>query len=101
MKVTVIYHEGNLSKKTQFFGLELTDQDFLLGVGHLSTPNDDLPTLELVFRMMNRKDDDDEMERYLQKYRCRSLSVGDFVVIGDMTYRCDPVGWTRVDEGVN
>jgi hypothetical protein len=99
MKVTVIYVEGNLSDKTQFLGLDLTDEDFKLVHGHPSIPNDDEPTLELVWRMMNRVNGDTQLERFLNKYSCRSMVKGDFVVIGDMTYRCQSFGWKRMDEG--
>ena len=79
--------------KDQFGSTE--DQNFLIQVPVAP----DAPTghvLNTVFRMMNRVDGS-EIERYLKKYQCRSLSVGDIVEFPDeRRFRCELVGWKEI-----
>jgi hypothetical protein len=49
-----------------------------------------------VYRLFNRVDenDGDRLERW--KYFLPSLSLGDYVRIGDNTYRVDTIGFTKI-----
>ena len=51
--------------------------------------------IEMIFHWCNNGSGQ-EHEAFL-KEECRSLSVGDFVSVGDKVYRCDSFGWTEVN----
>jgi len=55
--------------------------------------------LDIGFRMMNAVDGS-YTERYLKKYRCRSMSVGDLVCIEGAWFIVKPVGWQQLDDSV-
>jgi hypothetical protein len=90
MKITVIYPKG------QFGSTE--DQEFEIEVElpEGSPGPDPLDICERVFRMMNRVDGS-EIEHYLDKFQCRSLSVGDLVGFPDgRIFCCDMTGWREI-----
>lgn len=52
--------------------------------------------LELVFRQLNVDDPTAQWAKDYRADRRRSLSVGDVVVIGEVAYACESVGWKQV-----
>ena len=53
--------------------------------------------LDTVFRAMNAVDGSD-IEKHLKSFRCRSLSVGDVVVVEHGTFLCERVGWKNLNK---
>ena len=56
--------------------------------------------LEKAFEMTNSKDapwyENDGIEKMFDGETCRSTMVGDFVLIGNMKWKCEPTGWKEV-----
>jgi len=53
--------------------------------------------LEMVFRMMNAVDGSD-IEKYLKRYQCRSMSVGDMARVQGIWFIVKSVGWQQLDD---
>lgn len=52
---------------------------------------------EDAFEAFNVGAEDNELVRRWRQAGHRSMSVGDIIVINDVAYRCNPMGWTEVD----
>jgi hypothetical protein len=91
--VKVIYPKGNLGAEgTTIYSIEVDapvdveDADWIC---------------DQAFRMMNRVDGS-EIEHYLDRFGCRSMSVGDLIQLSDgRTFRCEAIGWKEIVPSLN
>jgi len=87
MDVTIIYPKGNLGD---------TEQRFEIQVDELPTDEDIYTLLERAYRIMNRVDGSDfEMP---DKFKCRSMSVGDIAVINGEFWMVANMGFRRIHQ---
>ncbi len=80
------------------FPISIRYSDTSLSVSFVqtSTSENPLDVLEDIFAQWNGGSGE---ECYLfQNSRCRSLSVGDYVKVGDDWYRCASFGWDKVSK---
>lgn len=56
-------------------------------------PTDTGPTAEVLFEIFNI--------RHPEGYHDRSLSVGDIVIIGEVAWACESLGWRQVKGHIN
>ena len=91
IKATIVYPKGSFgSEIEQRLKIELEVTPVMMHDPVRSG------VLENIFRMMNRVDGSD-IEHYLKKYECRSMSVGDRVEFeGGTIWYCSPAGWKEV-----
>lgn len=52
--------------------------------------------MEIIFAEWNAGSGQESV--LFKQSRCRSLSVGDFVKIGNNIYECDSIGWNKVTQ---
>lgn len=74
--------------------IRYSDTTLSISFVHDSASNDTRDVLEEIFAQWNAGSG---RECYLfQNNRCRSLSVGDYVKVGDQWYRCASFGWDQI-----
>ena len=60
----------------------------------------DMDKLEMAFMLTNSIDDawwnNTEVTKMFNSEGCRSTSTGDFILVGDVKYKCEAAGWSKV-----
>lgn len=89
--VAKVFH--NQTREDRFFRFDASTSALVHAHDVTVEGQDTDALLAQVYRASNRVDGSD-IEQVPDD--CRSLSVGDVVVVNDQPYACDSLGWTRV-----
>lgn len=89
MKITVVYPKGQ-------FGDEVEHQ-FTFDVPEIKEETPILNALDYIYRIMNVVNGAEyEMP---QKLNCRSMCMGDYVILNGKKYLCEIFGWLLIENG--
>lgn len=78
------------------FGGDASVEFMIFNAEHIA----DLDMCERLFAQTNRYEGDmwDSMEKYLPENRTHTaLSIGDMISIDERTYRCEEIGWSKIE----